>query len=235
MSWIGVVPVRAGSKGVKNKNIHVICGKPLYQYTVDFAIEAGAKDVYISTDIKEILSMSKRDKIFTVKRNKDLCQDNSMMSAVMLNFLSFGVGKKILDDQTIVLLQATSPFRNRNDFKKALKLFEISNEINLMLAVTKAENHALKYGFVNKGKFNHLSNPSHCFENRQKLPELYRPTGAFYIFKAGWYRQNKSFSTSATGAYIVSVKDSLDIDSLEDIKKVESIIKNKRKNVENFK
>lgn len=235
MSWIAVIPVRAGSKGVRNKNTRIICGKPLYQYTVDFAIAAGAKYVFISTDIKQIFDASHEKNVVLVRRKKELCQDNSIMSSVMLDFLSHGEGRKIVANQTVVLLQATSPFRKRSDFKKALNRFESSNKINLMLAVTQAENHALKYGYVKNGRFEHLSNPTYCFDNRQGLPQLFRPTGAFYIFKAGWYRQNMNFSTSETGAYKVSAKDSLDIDSLEDLKLVEAIMKNKRKNSENSK
>ena len=226
MNWISVIPVRSGSKGLVNKNIRSIRGKPLYRYAVDFALEAGTKQIYITTDIKEILSSPYETSITVTERNSALCQDDTQMSYVILDFLIDGAGREIKNDETIVLLQATSPLRKKSDLMMALELFSKSKEIDLMMAVTEARNDALKYGFINNGTFKHISKPSHCFENRQNLPKLFRPTGAFYIFKAGWYRSNKSFATEATSAYEISNKESLDIDTLEDLKRFEATLDN---------
>ena len=113
MSWVSIIPVRSGSKGVKNKNTRSICGKPLYQYTVDFALKAGAKKIHITTDIEEILVSAPKEKIILTKRDQKFCTDDTMMSDVLLNFLTGIEGSKIKDDQTIVLLQATSPLRKK--------------------------------------------------------------------------------------------------------------------------
>lgn len=227
MNWISFIPVRSGSKGVSNKNIRPICGKPLYRYTVDFALDAGANQVYISTDIREILSAQPEEKITIVKRKKNQCLDDTQMSSVILDFLLSSKGMKIDDSETIVLLQATSPLRKKIDLKNALKQFSNSSNVDLLMAVTKASNNALKYGFVVEGNFKHLSEPYMCFENRQNLPNLFRPTGAFYIFKAGWYRKNKSLATNRTRAYEIPKNQSLDIDSIDDLRQFESIIKEK--------
>jgi CMP-N-acetylneuraminic acid synthetase len=224
MNWVALIPVRAGSKGLANKNVRSVRGKPLYRYAVDFALDADAQKVYVTTDIEEILCSSNEKNIIITERNSALCQDDTQISSVILDFLIRGDGKKINDDQTIVLLQATSPLRKKSDLLKALELFLKSETTELMMAVTQAENAALKYGFVINGSFKHISEPSLCFENRQSLPKLFRPTGAFYIFKAGWYRSNKSFATKATCAYEIPSEQSLDIDSLEDIKRFEAIL-----------
>ena len=227
MNWVSIIPLRAGSKGLENKNIRFIQGKQLYRYTVDFALKAGTQKVYISTDIKEILSAPYEKDVLISERSSTFCQDDSKMSAVILDFLSHGDGEKIVDDQTIVLLQATSPLRRQLDLMKALELFSESQTTNLMMAVTQVENNALKYGFVVDGNFKHISEPKLCFENRQNLPKLFKPTGAFYIFKAGWFRANKSFATEATSAYEISNEDSLDIDSLEDAEHFQTILENR--------
>lgn len=228
MDWISIVPARAGSKGVENKNIRSVSGKPLYRYAVDFALEAGTKTIYISTNILEILNLPYEKKIIISQRNSALCQDDTKMSSVILDFLTHGDGKEIADEQIIVLLQATSPLRRKSDLIKALELFSTSQNSDLMMAVTEAENNALKYGYVIDGNFKHISEPNLCFENRQNLPKLFKPTGAFYIFRAGWYRSNKSFTTRATSAYEVPNELSLDIDSLEDFKHFQSIIETRK-------
>ena len=59
MNWISLIPVRSGSKGIPNKNVRLVCGKPLYRHTVDFALNAGTNQIYITTDIQEILTRPK--------------------------------------------------------------------------------------------------------------------------------------------------------------------------------
>jgi len=228
MNWISLIPLRAGSKSIPNKNIRSVYGKPLYRYTVDYAQDAGARQIFITTDIEEILSSKKEKNVTIVRRAKTLCQDDSPMSSVILDFLEGKEGLNISKNQTVVLLQATSPLREKKDLLSALRKFENAKMMNLMMAVTKAENHALKYGYVTNGTFKHISDPHLCFENRQKLPTLFKPTGAFYIFKAGWYLKNKSLVTSSTGAYEIPDNQSLDIDSLADLKQFENILKERR-------
>ena len=228
MNWISLIPLRAGSKSVPNKNIRSVCGKPLYRYTVDYALDSGASHIYITTDIEEILSSPKEKNITATRRHDSLCEDDTPMSTVILDFLQSKEGLKIRKEQTIVLLQATSPLRRKKDLLKALKQFENAKMMDLMMAVTKTENHALKYGYVTNGFFKHISDPNLCFENRQKLPKLFKPTGAFYIFKAGWYLKNKSLATLSTGAYEIPQDQSLDIDSIADLKQFENILKEGR-------
>ena len=232
VNWISLIPLRAGSKSVPNKNIRSVHGKPLYKYTVDYALDTGARHIYISTDIEEILSSPKKKNITITRRDDSLCADDTPMSAVILDFLQSKEGQRIEKNETIVLLQATSPLRQKKDLLAALEQFEKATMMDLMMAVTRADNHALKYGFVTNGTFKHVSDPNLCFENRQNLPTLFRPTGAFYIFKAGWYLKNKNLATSATGAYEIAQDHSLDIDSMSDLKQFEDIIKKERHKIE---
>ena len=157
MNWISLIPVRSGSKGIPNKNVRLVCGKPLYRHTVDFALNAGTNQIYITTDIQEILTRPKERKIVAIKRKKNLCADDTLMSSVILDFLNGPEGMKISDDQIIVLLQVTSPLRQKVDLLKALNRFTTSSNVDLMMAVTEAENHALKYGYIVDGKFKHIS------------------------------------------------------------------------------
>ena len=224
MNWISVIPIRAGSKGIKNKNIRSVLGKPLYEYSLEAALKAGADKVFISTNIKEVLSNPFEKRVAVIKRADHLCQDNTPMSDVILDFLTRGHGANIKDDQTIVLMQATSPLRNKEDLIKALKKFSTSTKVNLMMAVTETSNNPLKYGLVRNGIFENISNPEYCFANRQYLPSLFRPTGSFYIFRAGWYRKNRCFTTTSTSAYEIPKNQSIDIDTPEDLKKFKKVL-----------
>ena len=228
MKWISVIPIRAGSKGIKNKNILPVFGKPLYKYSVEAALKAGADRIYISTDIREVLLKTFEKKVFVQKRPERLCRDEAPMSDVMLDFLTTGVGANIKDNKVIVLMQATSPLRKEEDLISALKKFSISENVDLMMAVTETSNSPLKFGFIKNEKFISISEPNYCFSNRQTLPRLFRPTGSFYIFRAGWYRKNRNFNTIATGAYEIPQNQSVDIDTPKDIKKFEKLLRAKK-------
>ena len=228
MKWISIIPMRAGSKGLPNKNVRSILGKPLYRYSVDTALSAGTECIYISTNIAQVLSAPKEAKIKVLKRPDELCTDEAKMSAVILNLLNSRQGIEIDDNRIIVLMQPTSPLRSKTDLLSALEQFSISDNVDLLMAVTETKNTSLKYGIVDNGRFRHISTPEFCFENRQNLPKLYRPNGAFYIFKAGWYRTNKTLATISTVAYEMPNNRSLDIDSLDDVERVEEILKSEK-------
>jgi len=68
-----IIPAKASSKRLKNKNMKLVNGKPLIQYTINYAKESNLiDDVYISTDSKKIINFSKKLKIKTIKRSKKL-------------------------------------------------------------------------------------------------------------------------------------------------------------------
>ena len=98
MKWISIIPLRAGSKGIQNKNIKPILGKPLYRYSVDSALEAGAEKIFISTNIKEVLETSFEKKVFVQRRSENLCDDDTPMSEVISDFLTNDVGAQIKND-----------------------------------------------------------------------------------------------------------------------------------------
>ena len=52
---MALIPARGGSKGIKNKNIIDLCGKPLIAHTIDAARECRyIDDIIVSTDSKTI-------------------------------------------------------------------------------------------------------------------------------------------------------------------------------------
>ncbi|KKK75930.1 hypothetical protein LCGC14_2868820, partial [marine sediment metagenome] len=60
MNHLAIIPARGGSKGLKDKNIAPLCGKPLISYTIEAAIESKVFDkIIVSTDSSKIASASK--------------------------------------------------------------------------------------------------------------------------------------------------------------------------------
>ena len=100
-----IIPLRDGSRGLPNKNITELDGKPLYFHAVDLAIEADATRIIITTNIDKVLESKFDEKIELLSRPQELCTDSMEMSPVLLHAI-----ENLEIQGTVVLLQSTSPF-----------------------------------------------------------------------------------------------------------------------------
>lgn len=127
---IAIIPARAGSKRLPNKNKKELCGKPLLCWTIDEAIRCNVIDlVVVSTNDQEIIQFCKERyeplrNFKCIKRPEWLAEDNSPQFEVIKDVMSqFREEFKI-----ILLLQPTSPLRTKEDILKAYQLFELSRK-----------------------------------------------------------------------------------------------------------
>jgi CMP-N-acetylneuraminic acid synthetase len=217
--WTAVIPLRGGSKGLPRKNTRLLAGQPLYQHAIDTARQAGAQRIIISTDIREILDTSHPADIQIIERPAHLCGDDVPMAPVLAQALQ---AARI--SGAIALLQATSPLRSANDISSALSLLA-TGQFELIMSVTEAERSVLKWGHIQGDRFLPLSDPAYCFANRQALPAVYRPNGAVYAMQAAWFLDRASFVTERLGVITMAPERSLDIDSLTDFERCESMFK----------
>lgn len=223
---IALIPARAGSKGLPGKNTRQFFGRALYKHSIEAARQAGIKDIFVSTDIPEILADTELD-AEVVERPSILAADHTPMAQVVRDF----VHEHLQGEATIVLLQPTSPLRTKVHIQEAMSLYA-KGKHPLVLSVTAVSNASLKYGFVDEGYFNPVSKPEYCFSNRQLLPSLHRPNGAVYVFDSRVFRYGDEFPTEKIGAVMMDSEDSRDIDTLEDFLVCESLFaKRVEKNV----
>lgn len=210
-NWCAIIPLRAGSKGLPNKNTRFLAGKPLYRHSLDLALSCGASQVVITTDIEEILNQTFPANVMVVKRPIHLCSDEVAMSPVLLHAI-----EKSASTGTLIIMQATSPLRQAQDIKNALNVYSKQN-FDLVMSVTSADSSVLKWGTVEGDQFISISDPSFCFSNRQSLPPVFKPNGAIYVMNAQWFLKNKSFVTPRIGMIEMPLDRSLDIDTAHDL------------------
>lgn len=218
LPWTAVIPLRGGSKGLVGKNTRLLAGKPLYRHAVDVALAAGAERVILSTDIPEVLSATLPPGVQAMERPAELCGDDVPMAPVLLHALQAGAGKGV-----VVLLQATSPLRQVADVLAALAVFA-TGAFDLVMSVAEADRGVLKWGRVEGERFVPLSDPAHCFANRQSLPPVVRPNGAVYVLQAPWFLAHGSFVSDRIGLVHMSLERSLDIDTWADFERCEAAL-----------
>ena len=111
---IALIPARSGSKGIKNKNIKIFCGKPLIQWSIESALNAPFVDrVIVSTDSKDYADLAKSlgAEVPFIRPDK-YSQDDSPSIDFILHAL-----EEIPEAKDILLLQPTSPLRDHKDIE----------------------------------------------------------------------------------------------------------------------
>lgn len=220
MKVVAIIPARGGSKGILKKNLINFLGKPLIQWSIEAALKSKfITDVVVSSDDDEIIEEAKRNKnVITLKRPKELAEDNSRTEPVLLHALENLKDKKY---DYLILLQPTSPLRTFDDINLAFNKLKES-KANSLISVSDIEHHPYKSFKINKkGFLQGIINNDFPFSPRQELPKTYRANGAIYIIKVKEFLLSEKLLTSSTTYFEMSKDNSLDIDTLEDIKQVE--------------
>jgi N-acylneuraminate cytidylyltransferase len=218
---LAVIPARGGSKGVPGKNIRSLGGRPLIAWSIAAAKDAPELDrVVVSSDDAAIIEVAKAwggDAPFV--RPESLARDDTPGIDPVLHVLD------TLPENYdyVVLLQPTSPLRTGADISAALKIC-VEDSAPACVSVS-APSHAPWWMFSldNTHRLQPLFPQDALPARRQDMPEVYALNGAVYVAEVGWLRENKSFLTSTTAAYVMPPDRSLDIDTELDFKFAEAL------------
>lgn len=215
---LAIIPARAGSKGIKNKNIVNINNKPLLYYTIRNA----KKSKYI-TDLIGSTESVKIKKVFEkynvnvpFLRPKKLATDKSLIIDTL--FFCLIKMEKITNKKYdyIILLQPTAPNRNKNEIDKCVKKIIKKKAQSLLSLSLLDEPHPFKLKKIYKGfAFNYLKNGKNNYP-RQSLPKLYKPSGNIYIFSRELIKR-KNINTNKQTYLKINQKDFLNIDNYDDL------------------
>ena len=139
MNPLVIIPARGGSKGVPRKNIKLLGGKPLIQYTIEAARGLFADNqICVSTDDQEIKTVVENIGLSVpFLRPEHLAIDTAGIYEVLLHAVEFYENKGYYPD-TLILLQATSPFRTAQHLQEALMLYDITCEMVVSVKETKS-------------------------------------------------------------------------------------------------
>lgn len=231
MKIIGLIPARGGSKGIKNKNIAKLNGKPLLQYTADAANKSHFLDeTFISTDDKKIYQIAKKLNIsFLSYRPKSLSKDNSKIIDVLVHFLKELKKKRNLSPDAVVLLQPTSPLRNNFHIDEAIKIYK-KNKPSCLVSICKNPhiNNPESLVLLNSKKsIKGYKVPLNrqLTDRRKKQEYFFRNGAAIYIISRETLEKKSIYGDRPMG-YEMKKLYSIDIDDLDDLIIAESILKN---------
>ena len=207
--------MRGGSKGVSNKNLRMMHGKPLLAYTIDQAIETGLFDhVVVSTDSDEIASAAKLYGAETwFLRPEELASDDApKIPAIRHAFLEAeNYYKKKYE--YLIDLDATSPLRSVNDIKNAFSQFLDENANILFSACIARKNPYFNMSERIDGELKKVKSIDPLPTRRQDAPVVYESNASIYIWNRKSLFQYDTFYTKKTSLYVMPEDRSVDIDT----------------------
>lgn len=208
MRIIAIIPARAGSKGIPNKNIRIIAGHPLIYFSIKNALSSKyITDVVVSTDSPEVKIIAEQMGAKVKWRDASLCGDAITLDAVIAD----AIPKEEQYDY-IVTMQPTSPTLKVNTLDAAME-YTISNNLDTVISAINAPH--LSWGEKNGKKVPNYTERL----NRQYLPPCYMETGAFVISKAAVVTP-KTRIGERVDIFEVPQDESQDVDTFEDLRSV---------------
>ena len=224
--------MRAGSKGVVNKNLKLINNKPLLYYTINQAKKSKIfTKIVVSTDSNKIAKISKKygAEVF-FKRPKKMSSSTSPKIPVVRHALIKSEKEFDLKFDYIFDLDVTSPLRTVNDLQKSFKKFKKNNSDNLISATNSNKSPYFNQIEFKKSKYDIVKRIKNFPKRRQDSPKVYDMNASIYIWKRNKLLSSDNLFTNKTSLYLMPPERSCDIDTQLDFEFVNyMILKNEKK------
>lgn len=215
MKKIAIITARSGSKGLRNKNMLMVDGKPVLAYSIEAALDSGIFDkIILTTDSQEYIDFLSYYPIDFVKRAPHLATDKASSYQVLEDVL---LRYSWYDYDYFALLQPTTPMRTAQHCIDVCRAFEERYEdFDFLASVTEASKPTVLTHVIDEDLSMKHWSIDYSNYYRQMYPTEYSANGVFYIAKPGAYLQQKHFYGARSMAYKMDKFVSVDIDTRHD-------------------
>lgn len=212
-----IIPARGGSKGIPKKNIAMLDGRPLIDYTIKAALATAAPcQIILSTDSEEIASVARDCGLDTpYRRPAELATDTAGSREVILDVMDWAQ-KEGREYDAVVLLQPTSPLRKPEDIAGAMALYDDS--IDMVVSVAEARSNPYYNCFeADADGYLHVSKGDGLYTRRQDVPPAFEYNGAVYVINPQSIRKMAMGEFPRRVPYLMPAERSVDIDTPIDL------------------
>ena len=229
--FLVIIPARAGSKGIFEKNIQLIGNKPMIQFTIEAALaNFNAENLIITSDDQKVLDITEQLGLkIPFKRPDELSTDTTSSIDVINHVLQWHQTEYNSLPKNIILLQPTSPFRDANDIRLAVEKFNQSSSKTLISATDSAQ-HPGDFIFKGQnGQFKRLEFIKGAL-NRQSYPEVLFIDGGIYISEVTHFLKTQDLIGDDPEVYKTGPYNAIDIDTPFDLEIARAIYNHKLSN-----
>ncbi|PPR48319.1 MAG: CMP-N,N'-diacetyllegionaminic acid synthase [Alphaproteobacteria bacterium MarineAlpha5_Bin8] len=229
---LAITLARGGSKGVKNKNIKLLQGKPLIYYTIKEALKAKYIDRYIiSTDSKKIMTIAKKFKAEApFLRPKKLSSDKATSVDALKHAVRWAEKNEGHKYDIIIELMCTNPFKISEDIDRIITKIK-KTKADSVIAVHKIEDHhPARIKKIINGKIKNFCIKEKLESRRQDLrPLAYIRSGSIYALKRDYlFSKSQRYGSNNSRPYILPESRVINIDNKTDFVTAEAMMKTKK-------
>lgn len=220
-----IIPARGGSKGIPQKNLRLLAGKPLISYTIKQSLNSSLVNrTFVSTDSLAIKEVSEKCGAEVIVRPSSLAKDKTTSEAAVRHAIKYLERKGGYLPDIIVFLQCTSPLRRKNDIDRAIK-YLLKNKYDSIFSAY--EKHYMVWE-ENRGKLRSLNFDYRKRPRRQDKNKEYVENGSIFIFKRNSFLTYGNRICGKAGVYVMPYEYSIDIDDLFDFWLCKKLINRRR-------
>lgn len=224
---LAIIPARAGSKRIPNKNIRNFFGKPLIAHTILQAQKSPIIDrVIVDTDSPKIAAVAKKyGAEAPYLRPKHLAGDKAQVVDAIIYLLNRLKKEEGYRPTHVMILQTTSPLREERDIKACWNLMQRTRAASVL---TVSPTHPRLYYLDKKQNIVLANKRVSSSSNTQAWPPAYLLNGCFvYITKTDTLIRERGVIVKNTKAAVCDKWRSVDLDTPEDWVMAEFLFKNK--------
>jgi CMP-N-acetylneuraminic acid synthetase len=223
---LGLIPTRGGSKGLENKNIRILEGKPLITYTIDAARRCeDITRLIVSTDNHEIETVAREYGAEVFRHPPELSADGMatfpVIEYVVRNLIMAGHSFDF-----VATMRATTPLRLPEDISNAIRLATQTGADSVVSLVADATGHPIRLKMLdNELRVSSLERGEEDAPViRQNLPLVYRRNGAVYVTKTNVILDGSLFGNDLRG-YVMPKERSVNINDEVDFVLAAALLK----------
>lgn len=235
MNILGIIPARAGSKRLKNKNILPLMGKPMILYTLEHARKSRLIDkIVCSTDSERIAKIMEKESCEVIKRPKRLARDRSRLEDALIHAVLYLEREQNYSADIVVILLANIPVRQEGVVDKAIEKLIATGADSVFTAEPVGKNNPCWMVRLGKDDKMVYYEPSPVFRG-QDLPPVYINNGAVWaIWREVLFRKVKRLTNYAAFGkdirlIVQSRYDAIDVDDIFDFEIAKIALKAKKR------
>ncbi len=219
---IGFIPARGGSKGLPRKNVRSFLGEPLVGRAVRIASEAGIFDrIVVNTDDNEIAAAAKEAGAQIIWRPEVLGTDSAEVDPLMQwSIREMGIPPD--SDEVMALLYCTAPLREARDIAKTVRLVE-SGEYDSALTLVETSDYLWRRNHDVFEPTNY--DPTQRAARQEENWNQFKENKAVYAFRVRDLMASGCRLSGRIGAVFMDADRSIDIDTLQEFRIAEAIVK----------
>jgi CMP-N,N'-diacetyllegionaminic acid synthase len=229
---MAIITARGGSKGLPGKNIKNLCGKPLIAWSIEAGLASKYVDeVVVTTDSEEIATIARKFGASTpFIRPAELASDTSTSFDAIKHTIDFYQNELHKNFDYIILLEPTSPLREKNDIDEMLQnLVSVDNQFDAIVSLGEVHEHPSIMKRTTGNKIETFCKELTATSRRQDNETAYFPYGVAYIVKTNTLFEERTFYPLRTTYKIIKRYQCYEIDDIYDFLAIENIMKHEWK------